>query len=46
MPEEWVSLNEYMRRYKFGYEAVLHMIHEGKVEYQKNRSQIQNKGRW
>ena len=33
--EEWISLNEYMRRYKMGYEAVLKLIHSGKVEAQK-----------
>ena len=33
--EEWISFNEFMRRYKMGYEAVLKMIHEGKVDAQK-----------
>lgn len=33
--EEWISLNEFMRRYKFGYDVALQMIHEGKVDYQK-----------
>ena len=33
--EEWISLNEFMRRYKMGYEAVLKLIHSGKVEAQK-----------
>ncbi len=33
--DEWISLNEYMRRYKMGYEAVLKLIHSGKVEAQK-----------
>lgn len=33
--EEWISLNEFMRRYKVGYEVALQMIHEGKVDYQK-----------
>lgn len=40
--EEWISLNEFMRRYKMGYEAVLKLIHEGKVDAQKvgNRYKI------
>ena len=33
--EEWISLNEFMRRYKMGYEAVLKLIQEGKVDAQK-----------
>lgn len=33
--EEWISLNEFMKRYKMGYEAVLKLIHEGKVDAQK-----------
>ena len=33
--EEWISLNEFMRRYKMGYEAVLKLIHENKVDAQK-----------
>lgn len=33
--EEWISLNEFMRRYKMGYEAVLKLIHEGKIDAQK-----------
>ena len=30
--EEWISLNEYMRRYKTGYEAVKNMIANKEVE--------------
>ena len=30
--EEWISLNEYMRRYKTGYEAVKKMIANKEVE--------------
>lgn len=33
--EEWISLNEFMRRYKMGYEAVLKLIYEKKVDAQK-----------
>lgn len=33
--EEWISLNEFMKRYKMGYEAVLKLINEGKVDAQK-----------
>ena len=31
--EEWISLNEYMKRYKMGYSAVLNLINEGSVEH-------------
>ena len=33
--EEWISLNEFMRRYKMGYEAVLKLIHKGKIDAQR-----------
>lgn len=33
--EEWISLNEFMKRYKMGYEAVLKLINERKVDAQK-----------
>lgn len=29
---EWISLNEYARRYKMGVEAVKHLIHIGELE--------------
>ena len=35
MLEEWISLNEYMKRYKVGYEVALQMIHNKEVECQK-----------
>lgn len=35
MPEEWISLNEYMRRNKIGYEVALQMINNGEVECRK-----------
>lgn len=33
--EEWISLNEYMRRYKVGYEVALQMIDNNEVECKK-----------
>ena len=40
--EQWISLNEYMRRYTMGYAAVMELIHDGKIEAQKigNRYKI------
>ena len=35
MEQEWVSLNEYMRRNHIGYETALKLMSSGKVEYQK-----------
>ena len=35
MEQEWVSLNEYMRRNHIGYETALKLMKSGKVEYQK-----------
>lgn len=35
MEQEWISLNEFMRRNRMGYETAKKMMHEGKVEYQK-----------
>mgnify|MGYP005773360527 CR=1 FL=1 len=35
MDQEWISLNEYMRRNKMGYETVVKLMHSGKLEYQK-----------
>ena len=35
MEQEWVSLNEYMRRNHIGYETALKLMNSGKVEYQK-----------
>lgn len=35
MEPEWISLNEYMRRNKMGYETVIKLMHSGKLEYQK-----------
>lgn len=35
MPEEFISLNEYMHRYKMGYDVVLRLIHDGKIEAHK-----------
>jgi len=33
--EEWISLNEYRRRYKIGYDVALQLIYNKEVEYQK-----------
>jgi len=35
--EEWISLNEYMKRNKIGYETALHLIYEQKVDCQKTK---------
>lgn len=35
MEQEWISLNEFMRRNHIGYETALKLINSGKVEYQK-----------
>lgn len=33
MQEEWISLNEYSRRYRMNHEQVKKLIAEGKVDY-------------
>ena len=33
--QEWISLNEFMRRNKTGYDAAKKLINSGKLEYQK-----------
>lgn len=33
MPEEWISLNEYSRRYRMHHDQVKKLINEGKVDY-------------
>lgn len=35
MEQEWISLNEFMRRNHMGYETALRLINSGKVEYNK-----------
>ena len=35
MEQEWISLNEFMRRNHIGYETALKLINSGKVEYEK-----------
>ena len=35
MEQEWISLNEFMRKNHIGYETALKLINSGKVEYQK-----------
>lgn len=42
--EEWISLNEYMKRYKIGYATVKQMIYDKEIEaIQTPRRTIQNK---
>ena len=43
MDQEWISLNEFMRRNHIGYETALQLINSGKVEYQKLGSQYKIK---
>lgn len=33
--EEWISLNEFMQRYKIGHDVALQMIHNKEVECRK-----------
>lgn len=33
--EEWISLNEFMQRYKIGHEVALQMIHNKEIECRK-----------
>lgn len=35
MSDEWISLRQYMKRYKLGYEVVLKMINNNELEYSK-----------
>lgn len=35
MEQEWISMNEFMRRNHIGYDTALKLINSGKVEYQK-----------
>lgn len=35
MEQEWISLNEFMRRNHMGYETAIRLINSGKVEYDK-----------
>lgn len=35
MEQEWISLNEFMRRNHVGYDTAIKLIHSGKVEYEK-----------
>lgn len=43
MEQEWISLNEFMRRNHVGYETALKLINSGKVEYQKLNGQYKIK---
>ena len=35
MEQEWISLNEFMRRNHLGYETAIMLINSGKLEYEK-----------
>lgn len=43
MEQEWISLNEFMRRNHVGYSTALKLINSGQVEYQKLGSQYKVK---
>ncbi len=43
MEQEWISLNEFMRRNKMGYETAKKMISDGTVECKKIGSQYKIK---
>ena len=43
MDQEWISLNEFMRRNKRGYDSAIRLINSGKVEYQKLNGQYKIK---
>lgn len=43
MEQEWISLNEFMRRNHIGYSTALKLINTGKVEYQKLEGQYKIK---
>lgn len=43
MEQEWISLNEFMRRNHIGYTTALKLINSGQVEYQKLGSQYKIK---
>lgn len=35
MEQEWISLNEFMRRNHLGHETAIRLINSGKLEYEK-----------
>lgn len=41
--QEWISLNEFMRRNKIGYSTAIRLINSGKVECQKLNEQYKIK---
>ena len=43
MEQEWISLNEFMRRNRIGYNTALKLMNSGKVEYQKLEGQYKIK---
>lgn len=43
MGQEWISLNEFMRRNHIGYETALKIINSNNVEYQKLNGQYKIK---
>ncbi len=47
MPEEWISLNEFMKRQHLGYEVALQMINNGDIEAKKTKGgRYKIKVRW
>lgn len=43
MEQEWISLNEFMRRNHIGYDTAVKLINRGKVEYEKVGTQYKIK---
>ena len=35
MEQEWISLNEFMKRNHIGYETAIRLVNSGKLEYEK-----------
>lgn len=35
MEQEWISLNEFMKRNHIGYETAIRLVNSGKIEYEK-----------
>ena len=43
MEQEWISMNEFMRRNHMGYDTAVKLINSGKIEYQKVEKQYKIK---
>ena len=47
MEQEWISLNQFMKRNHIGYETALRLISSGKVEYEKTgKNKYKIKFKW